>query len=503
MATENGWLSSITGTASALVSTLVYVLVALVVAVGVWIVAFLSWGQAVGWTSAQLVASALALVPFVGLGYVAVVAEDGPTLSKAAYVGGFAGASVLFFIAVWTTVFLFTVWPLGAAGGITAAGSVTFVLVTAITGIAAVVIAGLGESADWPLVLRMAVAILGIVLVTIGLLSLIWLGAFLVLSLAIGPLFGLYAAAGVTLLALGVIVRQEFSQVESIEDRIDATPTTPDDLPGIHATTTKVASQLGVPKPTVAISRTHTPEAMVVGFRPSDVHLVLSYGTVTALTEDELEAVIAHELAHVANRDAMVMTAVSTPVVLADGLRAQVREDDEESDDGDWEPPEETPDADDEWGDEEIFGPNGEWRMGHHPSSDDDDDDDDDSKDSWIVRMSLYVVGTSAWIVSRAIVAVLSRARETTADRTAAEVTGSPAALAGALRTLDDRIDAMPDSDLREVASVSSLSILPLEPIVEGDEPSILDRIRARLFRTHPPTEHRLAVLEELERERR
>lgn len=118
--------------------------------------------------------------------------------------------------------------------------------------------------------------------------------------------------------------------------------------------------------------------------------------------------------------------------------------------------------------------------------------------------MTLFVIATVTWVVSRAIVAVLSQTRETSADRTAVAVTGSPAALAGALRTLDDRIDRTPTRDLREAAGVSSLSILPLEPVaVDSDDPSLLERLRARLFRTHPPTERRLAVLEELERERR
>lgn len=87
-------------------------------------------------------------------------------------------------------------------------------------------------------------------------------------------------------------------------------------------------------------------------------------------------------------------------------------------------------------------------------------------------------------------------------DAGAAELTGSPAALAGALRTLDDRIEATPNRDLREAAGVSSLSILPLEPVsADSGDPSLLERWRVRLFRTHPPTERRLAELAELERE--
>lgn len=352
MATNPGLLSPVVRAGTALV----FALVALAVTAVVWTVTYLSWWQAIGLESALIPATVVALVPLAGLSYVAVAAEDGPTLSMAAYVGCFAAASVAFFVAVWTIVFLFALVPLGVTTAATVAGGTTLLLTAGTTATAAAAIAAAGRSADWALLLRMAVAVLLLVLVTIGFLGVIWLLVALVATLAVGPVLGLYVAGAATLVAMGLLARREFRQVRSIEERIDATPTTPDDLPGIHAATTKVATQLGVPKPTIAISETYAPEAMVVGFRPSEIHLVLSYGAVTALEADELEAVIAHELAHVANRDAMVMTAVSTPLVLADGLRARVRTDAfEVEEDDEWRPPEERPDADSEWGSEEIF----------------------------------------------------------------------------------------------------------------------------------------------------
>lgn len=131
-------------------------------------------------------------------------------------------------------------------------------------------------------------------------------------------------------------------------------------------------------------------------------------------------------------------------------------------------------------------------------------------------KFALLFVTASAWVASRTIVAVLSRTREVAADRTAVAVTGSPAELAGALRTLDDQISETPEDDLREAAGVSSLSILPTDPIrtepvglgPEGTTKPMLWSIRKpiretkqRLFRTHPPTEERLDRLAELESE--
>src|SRR5699024_3653733 len=114
--------------------------------------------------------------------------------------------------------------------------------------------------------------------------------------------------------------------------------------------------------------------------------------------------------------------------------------------------------------------------------------------------------------LTQPFVAVLSRARESTADRTAATVIGSPATLASALSTLDDRIAKIPAEDLREASSLSSLSILPLDPIQtdpdstpdpDSDSESLLAplapkwwwRVGWMLFATHPPTERRIAVL--------
>ncbi|WP_226482064.1 M48 family metalloprotease [Natrinema amylolyticum] len=511
MSTETGWGAPVVSA----VSVVAYALAMIGVAVACWIGIFLLWGVAIGPDSALAAATAIAACPALALGYVAVSMDGNPTLAMAAYVVCLAGATATFLAAVWATVFLFTVIPLGFDAAATVAGLVTLALAATAAAVSVGALTAVGEATDWTLAFRMAVAILLLVLITIGFLAAIWLVAFVLSSLFVGPILGVYAAGGITVLATAVLGYHEYTQVASIEQRADATPTTADDLPGIHATTTKVAAQLGVPMPTIAISETHAPEAMVVGFRPSEMHLILSYGAVTALTDAQLEAVIAHELAHVANRDAMVMTAVSAPVVLADGLRARVRDDvwlhgGRERDDEEWEPPAERPDPDEEWGDDEIFGPNDEWRTMTQPSKS--DDDDANESDGWLISLVLFVVATVAWVVSRAITAVLSRARETAADRTAVEVTGSPATLAGALRALDDRITQTPTRDLREVASVSSLSILPLEPMATdpGDPDSIfgrarnrLHRLRVRLFRSHPPTERRLADLETLERERR
>ena len=264
----------------------------------------------------------------------------------------------------------------------------------------------------------------------------------------------------------------EYRHLDTIERVADAKLVNRETEPELHDITTNVAAMFDVPLPTIAVSDRAVPEAMAIGFRPTNIHLVVSRGTIEALDSTELEAVIAHELAHVVNRDAMVMTALSTPVVLADGLRSRLA----------------AMEAD---------------REPH-------------DRASIAVTAPLMVVSTVVWLVGGSITARLSRHRELAADRAAAQVIGAPSTLATALSKLDAEISQTPARDLREVSGVSSLSILSLKPREpeklllgpEGDvEPSYwwlrkrLYILKHWLFVSHPPTESRLSELAELERQ--
>lgn len=303
-------------------------------------------------------------------------------------------------------------------------------------------------------------AIIGLGVVTVGLLAGVWTVFYFTLQFfEVGfTIYVSFAAAAVTLLVIGYL---EYRHLDTIERFADAHPVDREAAPELYQTTTRVATQLDIPIPTIAVSERETPEALAVGFRPSNIHLMLSIGTIEALDDDELETVIAHELAHVKNRDAMIMTAVSLPVVLADGLRSRTAQVDERG----------------------ILG---------------------------IIIVPLSLISDIVWVVGRTIMARLSRARERAADRAAAEITGSSAVLGSALQKLDQNIADTPNQDLREVSAISSLSILPLEPQElekvmlgpEGEtEPSHwwlqkrLHRLERWLFDTHPSTDDRIESL--------
>jgi len=318
------------------------------------------------------------------------------------------------------------------------------------------------------LVAGMVAAVLGLGIVTAVFLVGVWAvlyGVFLFVDVAPASHF----AAGSTALLVLAVGYLEHRQIDTIERVADAERIDKAAEPALYELVTRVATRLDIPVPTIALSERQAPEALVVGFRPGNAHLILSRGTLDALEDPaELEAVIAHELAHVKNRDAMVMTVVSLPVVLAKGLATRLAD---------------------------IENPG--WAA--------------------VVIVPLGLVSTFVWGVGKGITARLSRVRERAADRVAAEITGSPAALASALKRLDREISETPNRDLRAASGISSLSILSLDPEKpekvmlgpEGDtEPSYwwlrtrLHRFRRWLFRTHPPTDDRLDRLAAYERSR-
>jgi Zn-dependent protease with chaperone function len=197
----------------------------------------------------------------------------------------------------------------------------------------------------------------------------------------------------------------------------------------------RLAAQADAPAPDVRLVESPTPTAAAVGYRPAQSTLVVSTGLVDALDEAQLDAVLAHELAHVANYDAAVLTALSFP-------RARAHR---------------------------VF-----RRYGLNPV---------------VTLFAGVVAGTS-----RGCAAVVARTREYVADDAAVAMTGDPAALATALETLDAELRHRPDRDLRE-SSAAAFSIVP----PPWEEHRFFDRTRRLLFRgllgTHPPTERRVERL--------
>jgi heat shock protein HtpX len=212
-------------------------------------------------------------------------------------------------------------------------------------------------------------------------------------------------------------------------------------------TVTNLAQQADIAEPDVYVTRRRRPESYAVGGR-SDGAIVVTWGLVSALSEAELRAVLAHEVSHLANGDSRLMGLLLAPMLVVEHLTDR-----------------------DAPGSQPFVFPEPVTYVA--------------SRLLWAV---VSVVASVQRLGNQFGIAVLSRERELAADSAAARLTGEPSALASALETLDDERDP-PEEDLRTWAqSAGVLDILPAEESPADGGP----------FRTHPPTEERVRRLREL-----
>jgi len=267
-------------------------------------------------------------------------------------------------------------------------------------------------------------------------------------------LFGLYLVFGAVMLAYfgNVLVVALFVGGFSIVQflfshritlwSMGATTVDAEEYPDLHSTVERLSRQADLPKPTVAVADSRVPNAFATGPTQSKGVVCVTTGIMDTLDDDELEGVIAHELAHIKNRDMAVMTIASLLSTIAFVV---VR-----------------------WG----------WLFGGRRNR---------GGGGVIVAILVSLV---VWIVSYLLIRALSRYREYAADRGGARITGTPSALASALVTIDGSMDRVPEEDLREQSEMNAFFIIPIRTGLVG-----------RLFSTHPPTEQRVERLRELERE--
>jgi len=223
-----------------------------------------------------------------------------------------------------------------------------------------------------------------------------------------------------------------------------ATEVSEQEYPELHRTITRLSQQADLPKPTVAVADTRVPNAFAAGRSQQSSTVCVTTGLLRTLDDEELEGVLAHELAHVKNRDVMVMTIASFLSTLAFIV---VR-----------------------WG--WLFG--GGDRGGGNQAP----------------VIVAILVSMAVWVLSFLLIRLLSRYREFAADRGGAAISGKPGALASALLTIDGGMEKVPDEDLRDTAEMNAFFVIPIKSGVVG-----------KLFSTHPSTEKRVERLRDLERE--
>jgi heat shock protein HtpX len=212
-----------------------------------------------------------------------------------------------------------------------------------------------------------------------------------------------------------------------------------------------------LPVPRLAVMRTQVPNAFSAGRTPGNAIIVVTEGLLERLDDEEVEAVVAHELAHIANRDAFVMTIAAAPALVGRKLL---------------------------WGFVSL-----PWTAGSIPNK-------LGSAALVLYLLPLVFVGWVVYAFATLFVMSISRYREYVADRGAAILTGAPEQLMSALQKIADEAPLIPAQDLRAAATMNAFFVLPTTPESGGFEVDPL-----RMFPTHPPLARRLERLEELARE--
>jgi len=212
---------------------------------------------------------------------------------------------------------------------------------------------------------------------------------------------------------------------------------TAQEAPELYAMVDRLRQRAGLPMPVVAVAAQEQPNAFATGRSPSHAVVAVTTGILKYMPQEELEGVIAHELAHIKNRDMLISTVAAGIAGAISYLPYLV-----------------------------MFGGGSRDNEGAHP----------------FAQMAILLLGPMAAMF---IQLAVSRQREFAADRTAAEIMGTARPMIGALRRLDRMSHQIPMEVAPAVAPLAQVN--PLAMHGGGI---------ARLFSTHPPMAERIAALE-------
>jgi heat shock protein HtpX len=283
--------------------------------------------------------------------------------------------------------------------------------------------------------------------------SRVWLTGLLLLLLYLvfmTILFVLFPSASIWLfviLAVGMGLVQYFFSDKMVLWSTGARVIAEDEYPELHLMVEKLCKEADLPLPKIAIMQSPVPNAFATGRNPKHAVVACTDSIMRLLTREELEAVLAHELSHVKNRDILTMTMASFIAMIASMIMQS-------------------------YFFSALFG--GRNREGG----------------SWIV---VWIVSIIVYFISTLLILALSRYREFAADRGSALITRNPRALISALNKISGRMESVPIEAKARVEGANAFFIIPA---LSGN--TIME-----LFSTHPPLEKRIANLEKVEVELR
>jgi heat shock protein HtpX len=273
----------------------------------------------------------------------------------------------------------------------------------------------------------------------------------------LGFLYAVFAlflmATGMQLMFIGgivgvMVVVQYYMSDKLILMSTGAKEVTAEQQPALYKMVNKLANRYEMPMPRVAVIDTPIPNAFATGRNPKNALVAVTTGIQERLNERELQAVIGHELAHVANRDMRVLAVANFLVTVTSFLMTMLF-----------------------WN--MLFGGMGGRRNNNGGGI-----------------MMVYLVTIIVYFIGQLLVLALTRYREYGADHTGAEISGDPGALADALEKISGTVNKIPDKDLRKLQTANAFLIIPAALKSEGS---------MNLFSTHPPLQERVKRLRELE----
>src|SRR6187397_1642740 len=119
------------------------------------------------------------------------------------------------------------------------------------------------------------------------------------------------------LIVVGLAFFQYFTSDKIALAASGAKVVTPEQAPDLHAMVERLCAMADLPKPRIAVIQTDVPNAFATGRNPKHAAVAVTSGLWQQLDPPEVEAVLAHELSHIANRDVLVMTVASFFAMLA------------------------------------------------------------------------------------------------------------------------------------------------------------------------------------------
>lgn len=214
------------------------------------------------------------------------------------------------------------------------------------------------------------------------------------------------------------------------------------ETPQLHSIVAGLAQKAGIPKPKVYLIAKQTPNAFATGRNPDHAAVAVTEGILRLLNREELEGVLAHEFAHIRNRDILIS---SIAAVIAGAIS--------------------------------YIATMAQWAMlfGGFGGS----DDHEGGAGGLVGGLIMMIV---APIAAALIQMAISRSREYQADATGAKICNHPMALAGALKKLDEWNHRMP----MEVNPATAQMYI-VNPLTAASV--------AKLFSTHPPIQERIRRL--------